>query len=64
MKLNGKQIDISFPITLAGLFQELKVDTAHIAVELNGKIVPKTEFLSRSLNAEDEVEVIHFVGGG
>jgi len=64
MKINGKQTEVETPVTLAELFRKLKVDTVHVAVELNGRIVPKTEFESRSLNAEDEIEVIHFVGGG
>lgn len=64
MKINGKQTEVETPVTLAELFRQLKVDTVHVAVELNGRIVPKTDFESRSLNAEDEIEVIHFVGGG
>jgi len=60
MKINGKQTDVQTPVPLAELFRQLKIDATHIAVELNGRIVPKTEFESRS----DEIEVIHFVGGG
>ncbi len=62
--LNGKPKDISDAITLEGLLNFLKLETAHVAVELNQEVVTKTAFPGTNLKAGDKVEVIHFVGGG
>ena len=35
-----------------------------VAVEVNGKIVPKAEFEKTTLKDDDEVEIVCFVGGG
>lgn len=35
-----------------------------IAVECNGKIVPRAEYGSRVLRDRDVIEIVSFVGGG
>ena len=35
-----------------------------IAVELNGKIVPKSQFSSVMLVDDDVLEIVHAIGGG
>lgn len=35
-----------------------------VAVERNGEIVPRSEWPTCALQAEDRLEVVHFVGGG
>jgi sulfur carrier protein len=41
-----------------------KLHPAHVAVMLNGEILPKAEYGEKVLTDGDEVEVIGFVGGG
>ncbi|MBN2428316.1 MAG: sulfur carrier protein ThiS [Deltaproteobacteria bacterium] len=62
--LNGQSKEIAEALTLEGLLKSLELETAHVAVELNKEIVTKTTFSSTSLKTGDEVEVVHFVGGG
>ena len=50
--------------TVAELLRLLKVDPLLAAVEQNLEIVPKAEFASRKISADDQLEVVHFVGGG
>jgi sulfur carrier protein len=35
-----------------------------VVVELNGEIIKRTDFPSVKINAGDEIEIVHFVGGG
>jgi thiamine biosynthesis protein ThiS len=62
--LNGKPKNIADATTLEGLLNFLKLETAHVAVELNQEVVTKTAFPDTNLKAGDNVEVVHFVGGG
>ena len=62
--LNGQSKEISDSITLEGLLGFLKLEPAHVAVELNQEIITKTAFAETNLKAGDKVEVVHFVGGG
>lgn len=40
------------------------LDPALIALELNGKIIPKNEFEKIIFKQGDKVEILSFVGGG
>jgi len=62
--LNGQSKDITEALTLEGLLTSLKLEPAHVAVELNQEIITKTAFAETDLKAGDKVEVVHFVGGG
>lgn len=49
------------------LEQYLEAEGYHrerIAVECNGKIVPKAEYGTRTLKDGDALEIVSFVGGG
>ncbi len=41
-----------------------KLDPEHIVVELNGKVLKKSEWENTILNENDIIEVVEFVGGG
>ena len=44
--------------------QEKGIDLSNVAVERNGEIVPKRQYDSVILTAEDRLEIVSFVGGG
>ena len=46
------------------LLNQLEIHTARVAVELNLDIVPKDKYATTALKEGDQVEVVHFVGGG
>lgn len=50
--------------TLAALITELGMKADRIAVELNRAIVPRAQWESTVLRDGDQLEIVHFVGGG
>ena len=51
-------------MTLADLVAELGLGAKRIAVEVNRDIVPREEYEQCRLLTGDEIEIVHFVGGG
>ncbi|MDY3619155.1 sulfur carrier protein ThiS [Agathobaculum sp.] len=64
MKINGKTIAFSGVQTVAGLLKELGHDPQRVAVEKNGKIIPRASFADEPLAENDALEIVQFVGGG
>jgi thiamine biosynthesis protein ThiS len=62
--LNGKQQDVPEGLTLAGLLAWLKLPADRVAVERNLEIVPRGLWQQTAIQADDRLEVVHFVGGG
>lgn len=50
--------------TVAEFIADTEYNAARIAVEINGEIVPKSEYAVRTLADGDSVEIVSFVGGG
>ena len=50
--------------SVAQVLQEMGIDLSNVAVERNGEIVPKRQYDSVILTAEDRLEIVSFVGGG
>jgi thiamine biosynthesis protein ThiS len=49
---------------LQDLIADLGLKGDRVAVEHNGNIVPRAEWVSTVLADEDRLEIVHFVGGG
>ncbi|MDR3075357.1 MAG: sulfur carrier protein ThiS [Candidatus Methanoplasma sp.] len=64
MKINGKEIELILPMTLGDLVAGSGYCEDRVAVELNGRIVPRSEYANVSLDNGDSVEIVGFVGGG
>ena len=64
MKVNGQQEFLEEAISLAELLAAKGYAFSKVAVELNGRIVSRTEYASTILQATDVLEVVCFVGGG
>ena len=66
MQVNGETILLKTlkDKTIEGLLTFLKLDSEYIAIEHNGKIIQKKDILSVTLQENDKLEIIHFVGGG
>jgi thiamine biosynthesis protein ThiS len=50
--------------TLADLIESLAMKPDRVAVELNRNIVPRDRWPSTLLKDGDNLEIVHFVGGG
>lgn len=64
VRLNGEGRECREEMTLADLVAELGLGAKRIAVEVNRDIIPREEYANCRLNAGDEIEIVHFVGGG
>jgi thiamine biosynthesis protein ThiS len=62
--LNGEPRDVAAGATLASLLVELKLTTDKVAVELNRRLVRGERYAETTLKADDQIEVVTFVGGG
>ncbi len=62
--LNGTTKQIANDFTIATLVKELNLENKRLAVEVNMEIIPRSQFEKYVLVAEDNVEIIHAVGGG
>ncbi len=64
VKLNGQPKSLDKALTLAELLAELSVEPQRVVVEHNLTIVPKDRLSETRLKDGDEIEIVHFVGGG
>lgn len=62
--INGESREIPDGLNLAGLLQLLKLESGRVAIERNREIVKRERWESVAVEAEDELEIVHFVGGG
>ena len=63
LRINGETKEFD-DMCLYDVITEMDLDPARVAVELNGRIVPRADFKSTSLKNGDSLEIVHFVGGG
>ena len=63
VKVNGTELDIAGK-PLAEYLATTNYDMKRIATELNGDIVPKSQYSETVLSDGDSIEIVSFVGGG
>ncbi|MCL2785937.1 MAG: sulfur carrier protein ThiS [Methanomassiliicoccaceae archaeon] len=64
MRVNGIVLEAPSPMTVKELIMNGGFREDRVAVELNGKIVPRSEYADTVLKEDDSVEIVGFVGGG
>lgn len=64
IRLNGEIRQIPAAISIAQVLEHFDLPTDRVAVERNRSIVSKTDWEKVSVAQGDELEVVHFVGGG
>ena len=62
--INGNQQDFPERLNLAQLVEQLGMKSDRVAVELNREIVSRAQWTETQLRDGDQLEVVHFVGGG
>ncbi|MFO0693502.1 MAG: sulfur carrier protein ThiS [Polyangiales bacterium] len=62
--VNGEPRDVAPGTTVRALLVDLGLGDTLVAVERNTQIVPRKEHATATLAEGDQVEVVHFVGGG
>lgn len=63
-KINGKEVVLKKGMTVNNYLVENNYRLNMIAVELNGKILPRSEYESYIISEYDTLEIVSFVGGG
>lgn len=61
--INGEKRDVN-GIRLNDYAALIGLKTERIAVEINGIVVPRSEYENTTLKDGDNVEIVSFVGGG
>ena len=61
--INGEKLDAAGK-NISELLLQLNYNRSRVAVELNGEILPKSEYESAVLKDGDCAEIVGFVGGG
>ena len=64
IKVNGEDKEVADGLTVAALLQSLEVAPELVAVEVNLDIIARGDRDQAVLKADDEVEIVKFVGGG
>lgn len=63
MIINGVKKEV-FQMPLLELLKQEGFQRERIAVELNGEILPKSQYDTTVIREEDRLEIVSFVGGG
>ena len=64
LSINGDSHTLEKAMTLTELLLSLELDPKKVAVERNLEIVPKSQFGSQAIENNDNLEIVHFIGGG
>jgi thiamine biosynthesis protein ThiS len=62
--VNGEKREIEKEVTLDRLLDLFSLPRQRVAVELNNAVVRRKDWETTRVNDADQIEVIHFVGGG
>lgn len=63
ISINGNATEVPDGLTVAGLVEHLGLK-GPVAIERNRDVVPRAEHGQTPLVEGDQLEIVHFVGGG
>ena len=64
IQLNGEPREVPEGLSLGALIEWLQLPPDRVAVERNLEIVPRARWNETPIQAGDQLEVVHLVGGG
>ncbi len=62
--VNGESVVIQPDCSVTSLLAQLGMGQRRVAVEVNREVVPRGHYDDRALQAGDQVEIVHAIGGG
>lgn len=62
--VNGRPRDVPDQETVAGLVASSGLGDRAIAIEINGQLVPGSQFAETRLRPADQIEIVSLAGGG
>ncbi len=64
INVNGEKKECPAGTSVSELLESLGIDKRYVAVEVNLKVVPRTQLSEKKLQENDSLEIVTFVGGG
>ena len=64
IKVNGKKVIFDKNDSVLILIKKLKIPVNKVAIELNKKILDKNKIDKIKVKNNDNIEIVHFIGGG
>ncbi len=64
IQLNGESRNIPDDSTAQTLVDLLELNGKRLAMELNREIVPRSVYADTPLHEDDQIEIVHAIGGG
>jgi len=62
--VNGEARQVAAGASLSDLLAQIGLDIRKVAVERNLEIVPRSSYATTTLVEGDQLEIVHFIGGG
>ncbi|WP_077609640.1 sulfur carrier protein ThiS [Clostridium sp. Marseille-P2415] len=62
--VNGKEQELSEEILISELLELMGYQADRVAVEHNGRMIPRSRLSETTIKDGDTLEVVSFVGGG
>ena len=62
--INGKKKEFFNNNNIISLLDFLEIDENGIAIEINLKVIPKSQYKSTIIQNNDKIEIVQFIGGG
>jgi thiamine biosynthesis protein ThiS len=62
--INGEPKQIATATSVTALVAQLELNAQRLAIELNRDILPRGQWADTLLKEGDQLEIVHFVGGG
>lgn len=64
VRINGDQREIPDGLTVTAMLDHLGMARDRVAIERNFDILPRANWQTTVVQANDSFEIVHFVGGG
>ena len=64
IQVNGEFREYDAPLSIQELIADLSLHMERLAIEVNGAVIRRVDWVNTMLNANDKIEIVHFVGGG
>ena len=64
LTINGEDREILKSQNLEDLVQELEIQAPNFAMALNKQVIPRSKYATTQIQENDQVEIVHAVGGG
>lgn len=64
LNVNGESIQLEDTATITDLLAAMDLSEKPVAVEVNRAIIPRSMHAGHQLQPDDQIEIVHAIGGG